>query len=143
MTPIALAAVRILNRITHALGLEVRRYSGSAPGADPEMNETIRAVRPYTMTSVERLVALCDSIRYLARNGIEGDVVECGVWRGGSMMAAARTLLQIGDTERRLHLFDTFEGMTEPGEIDVSIEGKSAASVFRAGNPKDRGPGSG
>ena len=49
-----------------------------------------------------------------SRAGIEGDIVECGVWRGGSMMAAALTLLRLGDTDRDLYLFDTFAGMPEP-----------------------------
>ncbi|MGH9184340.1 MAG: TylF/MycF/NovP-related O-methyltransferase, partial [Acidimicrobiales bacterium] len=44
----------------------------------------------------------------------------CGVWRGGSMMAAALTLLRLGDTSRDLYLYDTYTGMTEPGEEDVT-----------------------
>ena len=36
------------------------------------------------------------------------------------MMAAALTLIRLGDTERDLHLFDTFTGMPEPGAEDVS-----------------------
>jgi hypothetical protein len=34
------------------------------------------------------------------------------------MMAAALTLLRYGDTQRQLHLFDTFEGMSSPAEVD-------------------------
>ena len=46
-------------------------------------------VKPYTMTSVERVVALCQSIAYVENHRIPGAIVECGVWKGGSMMAAA------------------------------------------------------
>ena len=35
------------------------------------------------------------------------------------MMAAAKSLLDLGDTTRSLYLFDTYEGMTEPGEYDA------------------------
>ena len=57
-------------------------------------------VQPYTMTSIERVANVVASIDYLCRNHIEGDIVECGVWRGGSMHAVARTLLSCGVTDR-------------------------------------------
>lgn len=91
---------------------------------------TIHQVRPYTMTSPERIFALCKAVEYIAKANIEGDFVECGVWRGGSMMAAANTLLHIGDTERHLYLFDTFQGMSEPTDQDVNILGKSASTLW-------------
>ena len=51
----------------------------------------VEAVRPYTMTSAERVVGRVRAVEYLVRSGISGDIVECGVWRGGSMMAVAMT----------------------------------------------------
>jgi O-methyltransferase len=98
---------------------------------DSGVKEIIRAVRPYTMTSKERLHGLIQATRYIVRNKIEGDIVECGVWRGGSMQAAARTLREEGDIGRELYLFDTFEGMTEPSEVDVRLrDGRSAAKLL-------------
>lgn len=90
----------------------------------------IENVQPYTMTSPERIVALCDAVRYLSRNRIEGAIVECGVWRGGSMMAAAAALLEQGDVERDLYLYDTFDGMTEPTPDDVDFRGRTGAGLL-------------
>ena len=45
---------------------------------------------------------------------LAGAMVECGVWKGGSMMAIAESLLACGVRDRDLYLFDTFQGMTEP-----------------------------
>jgi hypothetical protein len=90
----------------------------------------IRTVKPRTMTSPEKLYALILAVRYVTRHAIPGDVVECGVWRGGSMMAIARTLMECGDTERDLHLYDTFEGMSEPTEHDKRHDGMSAAEML-------------
>ncbi|MGH9185620.1 MAG: TylF/MycF/NovP-related O-methyltransferase, partial [Acidimicrobiales bacterium] len=87
---------------------------------DDELATTVKRVRRHTLTSAARIAALCDSVEYLVRNRIEGDIAECGVWRGGSMMAAALTLIRLGDTGRDLYLYDTYEGMTEPSEADVS-----------------------
>ena len=81
-------------------------------------------VRPFTMVSWERIYGVISSIRYMIRDGIPGDVVECGVWKGGSMMAAAKTLLAIKDTQRDLYLFDTFAGMTAPSKNDGSTFGR-------------------
>jgi O-methyltransferase len=104
---------------------------------DDEARETIGAVRPYTMTSPERLNAFILAVRYVNKHRIPGDIVECGVWRGGSMQAAARTLLSVGDTERDLYLFDTFEGMPPPTDRDLRRDGEPAADLL-ARQGKDR-----
>jgi hypothetical protein len=96
------------------------------PDFDEVTQATIRSVDGYTMTSPERVFALCSAVRYIAGHRIPGAFVECGVWRGGSMMAMARTLLEVGDDQRDLYLFDTFEGMPAPTEHDVDLEGVSA-----------------
>ena len=69
----------------------------------------------YTMTSTERLLALRDAVRYIVHAGIPGDIAECGVWRGGNLMAAAETLTALGESKRTLWGYDTFTGMPEPG----------------------------
>src|ERR1043165_4055185 len=103
-----------------AAGLEVSRRGRELEGwryADlsDEDRGLVRAVKPYTLASAEAVVALADAVRHVVGNDIEGDIVECGVWRGGSMAAVARTLVALRSFERRLYLFDTFEGMPPPG----------------------------
>ena len=87
----------------------------------------LERVAPFTMTSPERVQALIHSVRHITKNRIEGDIVECGVWRGGSMMAIALTLLALNAADRHLYLFDTFEGMPPPASEDVSFDGIPAA----------------
>jgi hypothetical protein len=89
------------------------------PDYDEVLAGTVRRVRRDTLTSAPRIAALCDSVEFLARSRAPGAFVECGVWRGGSMMAIALTLLRLGITDRDLHLFDTFAGMPAPGAEDV------------------------
>lgn len=105
---------------------------------DDAAKDIIRAVRPYTMTNNVKLFGLIEAARYVVRHGIPGDIVECGVWRGGSMQAAARALIEAGDTARGLHLFDTFEGMTAPDEHDVRWDGRSAAELLEAEDRESR-----
>lgn len=104
---------------------------------DDEAKDIIRAVKPYSMTSPERLNAFILATRHIARHNIPGAVVECGVWRGGSMQACARTLLSAGETERDLYLFDTYEGMTPPTAEDLRRDGRPARELLDA-QGKDR-----
>ncbi len=90
-----------------------------SPDYGPELERTIRQVRKHTMTSPRRLAALCDSVAHVVRAEVPGAIVECGVWKGGSMMAAALTLIRLGATDRDLYLFDTFAGMPPPTAEDV------------------------
>lgn len=125
-----------------AFGYKLVRKKPRAPGLanlpvelDEHDRATIEAARPNTMTSVERLAALVLAVRHIVRNEIPGSIVECGVWRGGSMVAAARTLIHLGDRSRDLHLFDTFEGMPPPTVHDRSVDGRSAAEQLAADRP--------
>jgi len=90
----------------------------------------IQRVKAYTMTSPERILSLIRSVDYVLENDIKGSVVECGVWKGGSMMAVALTLLERQRCERDLYLFDTFEGMPSASEVDISIGGDNASQLL-------------
>ena len=92
--------------------------------------ELCRRIAPYTMTTPPRIYALVRAVEYIVSRPIRGAIVECGVWRGGSMMGVALTLLRLGVTDRDLYLFDTFAGMTEPGEQDVKHTGERAVDML-------------
>jgi O-methyltransferase len=98
----------------------------------------ILKVEPFTMTSQERIFGLIEAVKYINANKIEGDIVECGVWKGGSMLAIAETLLKFNDKERRLYLYDTFEGMSEPTEQDISFNNQKADQLLDADKDKDK-----
>jgi O-methyltransferase len=87
-------------------------------------------VEPYTMTSLERVITLIRAVQYAV--SLEGEFVECGVWKGGSMMAVALSLLNLGRTDRVLRLYDTFEGMSAPTEKDVRYDGIQVAELLKS-----------
>jgi O-methyltransferase len=113
-----------LKKLIRLTGYDLVRYrpykqDRVIPPDVSDQDETIlRAVAPYSMTSVERLLALIQAVRHIVRSEVPGALVECGVWKGGSMMAMAHTLIGEGDTSRNLYLYDTFEGMSEPTDAD-------------------------
>jgi O-methyltransferase len=92
-------------------------------------------VSPYTMTDAASVLATIRAVAYIARYRIPGDIVECGVWRGGSMMAAALALLEQRDLDRELCLFDTFEGMPPPTDRDRNLDGRSARQILAEARP--------
>jgi hypothetical protein len=99
--------------------IEVRR-DRDLDAISAEDRQIIEACFHHTMTGVLRLAALIDSVRHCVRRGLPGDFAECGVWRGGSVLAMLLTLREMGVEDRDVWLFDTFEGMTEPTEADRS-----------------------
>lgn len=124
-----------IHKTFRLFGLDIIQFPAQEQAYPPDFRndeaEIIREVRPWTMTSAERIYALIQAVRYVSASDIAGDIVECGVWKGGSMAAIARTLLQLQDVKRDLYLFDTFEGMPEPTTKDIDYSGKSAAEVLR------------
>ena len=89
---------------------------------------------PYTMISMERGYAVYQAVNYILRNNLTGDFVECGVWKGGSCMLMALTLLESGVTDRSIWLYDTFKGMTEPCDKDrIASTGQAVSERWEEG----------
>ncbi len=108
--------------ILRAFGL--KRINNNQSLMFPDLDEAFlslaKTCAPYTMTSTERLYAVYQSVDYILKNNIPGDFVECGVWKGGCAMMMAHALKKYNCYDRKIYLYDTFEGMTEPGEKDIS-----------------------
>lgn len=96
------------------------------PDIEPEFHELYKLCKPYTLTSLERMYALYRSVIYLHKNNVTGDIVECGVWKGGSVMMIALTLARLGAVDRKIYMYDTYEGMSKPSDKDVNLSGVSA-----------------
>jgi len=93
--------------------------------------------KDFTVTTVEPLYALYKSVEYVVNINLQGDFVECGVWKGGSAMMIAHILLQLKQTHRKIFLYDTFEGMATPSDIDEDYTGKKAKQLLESENKSD------
>ena len=85
--------------------------------------------KEYTMTSKERMYTLYKSVEYIINAKIPGDFVECGVWRGGSTMLIAYTLLELNVKNRKIYMYDTYEGMTKPTADDFRLEDNNVFAI--------------
>ncbi len=95
-----------------------KSWHSIAPG---EFAQNFRKVREFTMASNACLRALHDGVSQVIGAGVAGDIVECGTARGGSA-ALLGLAMQARDADRRLWIFDSFEGMPEPSRNDPDEE---------------------
>jgi O-methyltransferase len=109
-------------------------------GMDGADRKIVERAYPYTMTGALRLEATIQAVRHCVRREIPGAVAECGVWRGGSVLAMILALQELGVDDRDVYLFDTFEGMTEPTEHDVSRHEPPALETWTAAREADSVP---
>jgi O-methyltransferase len=124
-----------VDSVARRFGLQISRVNSAAMRlpieATPADAELISSLRPFTMTSAERLWSLINAVSYVVDQKLPGDFAECGVWRGGSVMAMAKQLGRLGVTDRRIWLYDTFAGMTAPTDNDVEADtGVTAADML-------------
>ena len=88
--------------------------------------------------SRERFLSLFQSVNYIHKNRIEGDLVECGVFRGGSAMMIAYSMMKFNLNENKnLWLYDTFDGMSDPSEYDINILNQKAHEEMSKNKKKE------
>lgn len=115
------------------LGYDVRRVQGRPPEMSEEEWQLIEDViqRELTMVSRERLSSTLLATKFAVTANIEGAFVECGVWRGGNSILAARIFKMSNQLNRGVYLYDTFAGMTQPKDEDYQLrDGKQAKVQF-------------
>ncbi|WP_418316440.1 TylF/MycF/NovP-related O-methyltransferase [Piscinibacter sakaiensis] len=93
------------------------RYPVEFGAAEKKAFDHVRA-HNLSMVSDERLFATILACKHVIEQGIPGDFVECGVYKGGNAILA-KMLFDAAGVERRVWLFDTFLGMTKPLPVDV------------------------
>lgn len=132
--------IKLLNKIAGNWNYTFKKKESAIPHdilTDQEFCMLYEQCKDYTMTSVERMYSLYQSVEYIFKNNIAGDFVECGVWKGGSSLLIALMLKQYGMINRKLYLYDTFEGMSEPSELDKTISGQSAKELLNKEKKED------
>ena len=116
-------AMRVARRMS---GADNTKAAALALDFTEDERKVLSLVRDYTMTSPARVVSLIRAVDYIVAHAIPGDFVECGVAAGGSVMVMAIRLKMLGAADRRIWLYDTFEGMSEPTNEDRGRFGEPA-----------------
>lgn len=122
---------KIIKKFLSLFGVKLSRINNITLNTYPieashnELN-LIKACEQYSMTGPIRMWALIQSLKHVANFNLEGDLVECGVWKGGNL-ALMKLFSNNLNLSKQIIGFDTFEGMPDPTDIDVDYAGTSAA----------------
>jgi hypothetical protein len=79
----------------------------------------IEKIEGYTLVTYDGLCELANIVRYCETAGIPGDYVELGAYKGGCIAMMAMCNLHYGKERRRIHAFDSFEGLPQPVQQDL------------------------
>ena len=94
-------------------------WKNNIPEIDEENKNLIEFINEYSMTPLIRRWTLIKSLHYINKKKVIGDIVECGIWRGGNLFLAKKIQDKYyKEIKRKLYGFDTFEGMSEPSNHD-------------------------
>tara|TARA_B110001450_G_scaffold242476_1_gene252838 strand:- start:55 stop:813 length:759 start_codon:yes stop_codon:yes gene_type:complete len=103
-------------------------WKKNIPEIDEVNKKLIESIGEYSLTPLVRRWTLIKSIHYINKKNLVGDIVECGIWRGGNLFLAKKIQDQYSRTiKRKLYGFDTFEGMPEPSIYD----GKKTNEIYQ------------
>ena len=90
-------------------------WKNNIPEISEENKILINSIGDYSLTPLVRRWNLIKSLHYINQNKLEGDIVECGIWRGGNLFLAKKIQdLYYKNIKRTFYGYDTFEGMPEP-----------------------------
>lgn len=129
---------KLVSKTLKGFGYSLERISPVDISRESEFLDIYALCKPFTMTSIERMFALYTAVRYVVDSKTPGNFVECGVWKGGSSMMIAKVLANSNITDRKIYMYDTFEGMSAPGEFDKSIDDETAAQQMKNSSKADQ-----
>ncbi len=75
-----------------------------------------------TMIGMQRLTSLQHCVETVLNDGVPGDLVECGVWRGGASILMRAVLAAYRDETRRVWLADSFAGVPPPDAANYKAD---------------------
>lgn len=87
-----------------------------------------------TMIGMQRLTSLQHCVEVVLEEDIPGDLIECGVWRGGACILMRAVLAAYGDETRSVWLADSFQGVPrsdpEKYKADKGIRAELVAGIL-------------
>ena len=103
-------------------------WKNNIPEIGEENKILINSIGDYSLTPLVRRWNLIKSLHYINQNKLEGDIVECGIWRGGNLFLAKKIQdLYYKNIKRTFYGYDTFEGMPEPSVYD----GEKVVQIYK------------
>jgi O-methyltransferase len=132
-------AKKLMN-LGHKLSDNHNNIEWIIPDANHSERKIINQCNSYTSSTEVAQWAFIQAIKHVDKLHIPGDIVECGVWKGGNLMIADLMKKLIG-FDREIWGYDTFAGMTEPSEFDIkpgfTVNAREKFKTLTKGNSVD------
>lgn len=121
----------MVKKALHNLGYTLERidkpfYPTEISDSEKRILDSVINAR-VSMVSRVGLINTMLTVRYVSQRSVPGDFVECGVWKGGNAILAAKLFQHYGDS-RKVWLYDTFRGTTSP---DINHDGRGPVEDFK------------
>ena len=100
------------------------RFNNYIAEISKEEQGILKNISEYTLSSQVNQWSIIQSLKYIKSKNIEGSIVECGIYKGGTLLLIIKILENLG-LKKSLYGYDTFEeGFDKLSEHDVDIKGK-------------------
>jgi hypothetical protein len=114
-------------KIEHVKSWYKRQENYLAEIEESDLN-FLKKINEFTMCAPANHWAIIQSLQHIKKNNIEGDLVECGVYKGGNIILFDY-LLEKYQLNKKIFAYDTFEGMPKPSEIDMDLKNNLASQT--------------
>jgi O-methyltransferase len=113
-------ALKPLQLLLSQVQLEVVKIEPDRTAARQEGRDW--PIEAETMVGLKRLDNLQHCVTSVIRDGVPGDLIETGVWRGGSSIFMRAVLKAYGDCSRKVWLADSFRGLPQPDSGQYPVD---------------------
>lgn len=127
---------KYIQKITNSFGYTIINNNQRIVELSDKQRHLMNIANGISMTPQIRRYNLIQALEYIAHYGLEGDLVECGVWKGGNIVIYKK-FIEENDIKKKIYAFDTFQGMSNPDQNDYIIDGAiSAQTILDKDNKK-------
>ncbi len=126
----------LVNNFLSLFKLEIRRknnfenrYFDSVSEISENELKILDEISDYALSSRANQWSIIQSLKYIQNKNIVGDVVECGVYKGGSLLLILK-IMHILELNKKVYGYDTFEfGFDKLSDKDTDIKGKKVENL--------------
>jgi hypothetical protein len=128
---------KLINSLSKKFGyrlikIQKKNWHDDFVGISKFEKKSLEVASKYSMTGFERMFFLVKALKQIKIDNIEGDFVECGVWRGGNLILFQKIIEELKLKNRKIFAYDTFFGMNQPGHFDLNIKNEKAKIILNS-----------
>jgi hypothetical protein len=118
-----------IQKILNSFGYTIVNNNQRIVELSDKQKYLISITNSISMTPKIRRYNLIQALEYIAHYKLEGDLVECGVWKGGNIVIYKK-FIEENNIKKNIYAFDTFQGMSNPDQNDYIINSAISAQTI-------------